>query len=71
MKETSPEAVRRLRALGLRPFLLTGDNEAVARSVAHEVGIAPEDVVPEVLPQEKVEVIKRLQAKGLFGRDGR
>ncbi|MEV7860603.1 heavy metal translocating P-type ATPase [Streptomyces hirsutus] len=64
VKETSPEAVRRLRALGLRPFLLTGDNEAVARSVAHEVGIASEDVVPEVLPQEKVEVIKRLQAEG-------
>ncbi|MEU0191031.1 heavy metal translocating P-type ATPase [Streptomyces afghaniensis] len=64
VKETSPEAIRRLRALGLTPILLTGDNEAVARSVAREVGIAPEDVVAEVLPQDKVAVVKRLQAEG-------
>ncbi|QER88219.1 heavy metal translocating P-type ATPase [Streptomyces tendae] len=64
VKETSPEAVRRLRALGLRPVLLTGDNEAVARSVAHEVGIAPDDVFAEVLPQDKVDVVKRLQSEG-------
>lgn len=64
VKETSPEAVRRLRALGLRPVLLTGDNEAVARTVAREVGIAPEDVIAEVLPQDKVDVVKRLQAEG-------
>ncbi|MCT9144268.1 heavy metal translocating P-type ATPase [Streptomyces violarus] len=64
VKETSAEAVGRLRALGLTPILLTGDNEAVARSVAREVGIAPEDVVAEVLPQDKVEVVKRLQAEG-------
>jgi Cu+-exporting ATPase len=64
VKETSAEAVGRLRALGLTPLLLTGDNEAVARSVAREVGIAPEDVVAEVLPQDKVEVVKRLQAEG-------
>ncbi|MFI8189346.1 heavy metal translocating P-type ATPase [Streptomyces sp. NPDC085946] len=64
VKETSAEAVRRLRALGLRPILLTGDNAAVARSVAREVGIAPEDVVAEVLPQDKVDVVRRLQAEG-------
>ncbi len=64
VKETSAQAVGRLRALGLTPILLTGDNEAVARSVAREVGIAPEDVVAEVLPQDKVEVVKRLQAEG-------
>ncbi|MCO4696155.1 heavy metal translocating P-type ATPase [Streptomyces sp. RO-S4] len=64
VKETSPEAVRRLRALGLRPVLLTGDNEEVARSVAHEVGIAPDDVFAEVLPQDKVDVVKRLQSEG-------
>ncbi|MFC9504106.1 heavy metal translocating P-type ATPase [Streptomyces sp. NPDC057002] len=64
VKETSAEAIRRLRALGLTPILLTGDNEAVARSVAREVGIAPEDVVAEVLPQDKVDVVKRLQAEG-------
>ncbi|AZM63704.1 MULTISPECIES: heavy metal translocating P-type ATPase [unclassified Streptomyces] len=64
VKETSAEAVRRLRGLGLRPVLLTGDNEAVARSVAREVGIAPEDVIAEVLPQDKVDVVKRLQSEG-------
>ncbi|MBW1603830.1 copper-translocating P-type ATPase [Streptomyces sp. JJ66] len=62
VKDTSAEAVRRLRALGLTPILLTGDNEAVARSVAAEVGI--EEVIAEVLPQDKVEVVKRLQAQG-------
>ncbi|MCX5532116.1 heavy metal translocating P-type ATPase [Streptomyces sp. NBC_00006] len=65
VKETSAEAVRRLRELGLRPVLLTGDNEAVARSVAAEVGITdPADVIAEVLPQDKVDVVKRLQGEG-------
>ncbi|MEV8432449.1 heavy metal translocating P-type ATPase [Streptomyces sp. HUAS 31] len=64
VKETSPEAIRRLRALGLTPLLLTGDNDAVARSVAREVGIAPEDVIAEVLPQDKADVVKRLQGEG-------
>ncbi|MCX5365716.1 heavy metal translocating P-type ATPase [Streptomyces sp. NBC_00124] len=64
VKETSAEAITRLRALGLTPILLTGDNEAVARSVAREVGIAPEDVIAEVLPQDKVDVVKRLQGEG-------
>ncbi|MEV3855986.1 heavy metal translocating P-type ATPase [Streptomyces sp. NPDC050095] len=64
VKETSAEAIRRFRELGLRPVLLTGDNEAVARSVAAEVGIAESDVIAEVLPQDKVDVVKRLQAEG-------
>ncbi|MFH9177011.1 heavy metal translocating P-type ATPase [Streptomyces albogriseolus] len=64
VKETSPEAIRRLRALGLRPVLLTGDNEAVAHSVARELDIAPDDVIAEVLPQDKVDVVKRLQSQG-------
>ncbi|MFG1670774.1 heavy metal translocating P-type ATPase [Streptomyces sp. Y7] len=64
VKETSPEAIRRLRALGLTPVLLTGDNLTVARSVAREVGIAPEDVIAEVLPQDKADVVKRLQDEG-------
>ncbi|CQR65513.1 heavy metal translocating P-type ATPase [Streptomyces leeuwenhoekii] len=64
VKDTSAEAIRRLRALGLTPILLTGDNEAVARSVAREVGIAPDDVIAEVLPQDKVDVVKRLQGEG-------
>ncbi|MCF6524095.1 cation-translocating P-type ATPase [Streptomyces sp. JJ36] len=64
VKPASAEAVRRLRALGLRPVLLTGDNRAVAASVAAEVGIDPADVIAEVLPEEKVAVVERLQAEG-------
>ncbi|MEU6660491.1 heavy metal translocating P-type ATPase [Streptomyces sp. NPDC046821] len=62
VKDTSAEAIRRFRELGLRPVLLTGDNEAVARAVAAEVGI--DDVIAEVLPQDKVDVVKKLQAEG-------
>ncbi|MCT9931832.1 heavy metal translocating P-type ATPase [Planotetraspora sp. A-T 1434] len=64
VKPTSAKAVAELRALGLTPFLLTGDNEAVARAVAAEVGISPDDVIAEVLPADKVDVIKRLQSEG-------
>lgn len=62
VKETSAEAVRDLRALGLHPVLLTGDHEGAARAVAAEVGI--DDVVAEVLPEDKVAVVRRLQAEG-------
>ncbi|MEU7066302.1 heavy metal translocating P-type ATPase [Streptomyces sp. NPDC046161] len=62
VKGTSAEAVARLRALGLTPVLLTGDNRAAAEAVAREVGIG--EVIAEVLPQEKVEVVRRLQAEG-------
>ncbi|WP_344872325.1 heavy metal translocating P-type ATPase, partial [Nonomuraea antimicrobica] len=62
VKPTSAEAIVRLRALGLTPVLLTGDNEAVARTVAAEVGI--DEVIAEVLPAEKVDVVKRLQSEG-------
>jgi Cu+-exporting ATPase len=64
IKATSAEAVAQLRDLGLRPVLLTGDNGRAARAVAGQVGIAEADVVAEVLPQDKVDVIKRLQAEG-------
>ncbi|MEV1081573.1 heavy metal translocating P-type ATPase [Streptomyces sp. NPDC050211] len=64
VKETSPEAIERLRGLGLTPILLTGDNRTVAESVARQVGIAPEDVYAEVLPQDKAAVVKRLQGEG-------
>ncbi|MFI7007016.1 heavy metal translocating P-type ATPase [Streptomyces sp. NPDC050145] len=64
VKETSAEAVERLRALGLTPMLLTGDGRAAAESVARAVGIAPQDVIAEVLPQDKVAVIERLRAEG-------
>ncbi|ASU78974.1 heavy metal translocating P-type ATPase [Actinopolyspora erythraea] len=61
VKPTSREAVRGLRDLGLRPVLLTGDNEAVARAIAAEVGI--EEVIAEVVPQDKVAVVRRLQSE--------
>ncbi|MFB6955879.1 heavy metal translocating P-type ATPase [Streptomyces sp. NPDC056309] len=64
VKETSAQAVAQLRALGLRPVLLTGDNRAVAEAVARAVGIDPQDVVAEVLPEEKVEAVGRLRAEG-------
>ncbi|MEU5805683.1 heavy metal translocating P-type ATPase [Streptomyces sp. NPDC047718] len=62
VKDTSAEAVSRLRALGLTPVLLTGDNRPVAETVAREVGI--DEVIAEVLPQDKADVVRRLQAEG-------
>ncbi|MFE6712307.1 heavy metal translocating P-type ATPase [Streptomyces sp. NPDC057695] len=62
VKDTSAEAVARLRGLGLRPVLLTGDHRAVAEAVAAEVGI--DEVIAEVLPEEKAEVVRRLRSEG-------
>ncbi|MBO0655932.1 copper-translocating P-type ATPase [Streptomyces triculaminicus] len=62
VKDTSAAAIAELRRLGLTPVLLTGDNKAVAEAVAREVGI--DEVIAEVLPQDKVDVVKRLQAEG-------
>ena len=62
VKEGSGEAVARLRSLGLRPVLLTGDNEAAAGAVARQVGI--DEVIADVLPAEKLEAIRRLQDEG-------
>ena len=62
VKPTSAEAVARLRAMGLHPVLLTGDNERAARAVAASTGIG--DVIAGVLPSGKVDVIRRLQAEG-------
>ncbi|MGB3053956.1 MAG: HAD-IC family P-type ATPase, partial [Acidimicrobiales bacterium] len=64
IKPTSAEAIRRLRELGLRPVLLTGDNRAAAEAVAAEVGIEPDDVIAEVLPEDKVREVTRLQGEG-------
>ena len=62
IKPTSPAAIRQLRAMGLHPVLLTGDNERAARAVAAEVGI--DDVIAGVLPGGKLDAIKRLQDEG-------
>ncbi|MFD8068161.1 heavy metal translocating P-type ATPase [Streptomyces parvulus] len=62
VRETSAEAVAELRRLGLAPVLLTGDNRRVAESVAAAVGI--DEVIAEVLPEEKVAVVERLRAEG-------
>jgi P-type Cu+ transporter len=61
-KPSATEAVRRLRELGLRPVLLTGDNRATAEAVARQVGV--DEVVAEVLPADKVDVVRRLQDAG-------
>ncbi|GAB2645556.1 heavy metal translocating P-type ATPase [Gordonia jinhuaensis] len=62
VKPTSAEAIAGLKDLGLTPVLLTGDNEAVAKRIAAEVGIA--QVIAEVLPKDKVDVVTRLQNEG-------
>ncbi|CAM5456061.1 heavy metal translocating P-type ATPase [Leifsonia shinshuensis] len=62
IKPTSREAVDAFKELGLTPILLTGDNATVAREVAHAVGI--ETVIAEVLPQDKADTVRRLQAEG-------
>jgi Cu+-exporting ATPase len=62
IKPTSAEAIRAFTALGLTPVLLTGDNRAVAEQVAAEVGI--DEVIAEVLPADKVDVVARLQREG-------
>jgi Cu+-exporting ATPase len=64
IKETSAPAVAGLRELGLRPVLLTGDNSRAAQAVARQVGIDASDVIAEVLPADKVDVVKRLQDEG-------
>ena len=69
VKPTSADAVARLRGLGLRPILLTGDNEQTARAVAAEVGI--DDVIAEVLPSEKAAVVEAPAGRRPGGGDGR
>ncbi|MGV9412661.1 heavy metal translocating P-type ATPase [Nocardia sp. NPDC003693] len=62
VKPTSAQAISEMRALGLTPVLLTGDNAATARTVADQVGI--DEVIAEVLPSDKLDVVKRLQEQG-------
>ncbi|MEV6101560.1 heavy metal translocating P-type ATPase [Nocardia sp. NPDC051981] len=62
VKPTSAQAISEMKALGLTPVLLTGDNAATARTVADQVGI--EQVIAEVLPSDKLDVVKQLQDEG-------
>lgn len=64
IKDSSISAIVRLKELGLEPYLLTGDNTNAAQAVAREVGIAEPDVQAEVMPEDKVDAVKRLQAEG-------
>ena len=64
IKETTPEAIRALHDEGLRIVMLTGDNETTAKAVAAKLGL--DDVVADVLPQDKANVVKRLQQEGRF-----
>ena len=63
-KPESRSAIEALRALGLTPYLLTGDNERTARAVAAEIGIDAHHVIAGVLPHDKVDVVRSLQADG-------
>ncbi|MFF5020922.1 heavy metal translocating P-type ATPase [Micrococcus luteus] len=64
VKDTSADAIARLQHMGLRPLLVTGDNAAVASDVADAVGIPAADVVAGVRPEDKVDVVTRLQSEG-------
>lgn len=64
VKQSSAKAVELFKELGLEPHLLTGDNEAVAKAVAAEVGIDTDNVVAEVMPEQKVSVVESLQKDG-------
>ena len=64
VKPTSAEAIAELKAMGITPMLLTGDNQAVAARVAAEVGIAASDVIAGVLPAQTADAISALQARG-------
>lgn len=64
IKDTSAQAIAELQAMGITPMLLTGDNESVARQVAAEVGIDPDNVFAGVRPEDKVDKVKELQSAG-------
>jgi Cu+-exporting ATPase len=73
VKAGSTEAVRQLQAQGLAVWMITGDNQRAAQAIAAQVGIPPEHVLAEVLPEDKAKQVKRLQEQGLvvaFAGDG-
>ena len=63
LKESTPEAIRRLHAMGLKTFMITGDNRKVAEVIGREAGI--DDIASEVLPQDKINIVKKYQAQGM------
>ncbi len=68
IKESTPDAIRELRAAGLKIIMVTGDNETTAKAVADKLGI---EFDADVLPQKKAEVVEGAPAEGLCGSDGR
>ncbi len=69
IKETTPAAIRQLHEEGLQVVMLTGDNRATAEAVAAKLGI--DQVVAEVLPDEKADAVKKFQDRGPHGGHGR
>jgi Cu+-exporting ATPase len=65
LKDNSKEAVARLTQLGVAVYMITGDNRRTAEAIAAQAGIAPENVLAEVLPENKAQEVGKLQAKGL------
>jgi len=63
LKESTKEAIARLQQLGLKTFMITGDNKKVANVVGQEVGI--DEIIAEILPQDKINIIKKYQDQGL------
>jgi P-type Cu+ transporter len=73
VKVGSVEAIQNLQAQGISVWMITGDNRSTAQAIARQVGIPPEHVLAEVLPEEKASQVKRLQEQGLvvaFAGDG-
>lgn len=71
VRATTPEAVRKLKAEGIRLIMCTGDGETTAKAVAKQLGI--DEVVADVLPEDKAKLVKRLRSEGhtvFFGGDG-